>query len=147
MENVIKVNIWPAVSDIVFKMIFIQRRNICVTHKSPNLEMRMVIKMMKQESQSDLIDPMWRCKMDKLSDLPNIGEEVERQLHSVGITSFEELKALGAEQAWLKIQEIDDSACIHRLYALEGAIQGIKKSLLPKERKEALKEFYNWKKK
>lgn len=83
----------------------------------------------------------------KLSDLPNIGKEVERQLNEVGITTEEELVAMGAEQAWLKIQEIDESACIHRLLALEGAIQGIKKTLLPDERKAELKEFYHWHKK
>lgn len=85
--------------------------------------------------------------MKKLSDLPNIGTEVERQLNEAGITTIEELKTLGAEQAWLRIQEIDESACIHRLLALEGAIQGLKKNLLPAERKAELKEFYNWHKK
>lgn len=85
--------------------------------------------------------------MEKLSDLPNIGKEVERQLNEAGITTIGELKELGAEQAWLKIQEIDESACIHRLLALEGAIQGVKKTLLPEERKAELKEFYNWHKK
>jgi DNA transformation protein len=81
--------------------------------------------------------------MGILSDLPNIGKEVEKQLNEVGITTYEQLKDLGAEAAWLKIQKIDDSACIHRLYALEGAIHGVKKSLLPDERKAELKDFYN----
>lgn len=81
--------------------------------------------------------------MEKLSDLPNIGKEVEKQLNEVGITTYEQLKDLGAEAVWLKIQKIDDSACIHRLYALEGAIHGVKKSLLPDERKAELKDFYN----
>lgn len=85
--------------------------------------------------------------MEKLSNLPNLGREVERQLNEVGITNYEQLKSLGAEAAWLKIQEIDESACIHRLYALEGAILGVKKTLLPNERKAELKEFYNWHKK
>lgn len=85
--------------------------------------------------------------MGELSNLPNIGKEVERQLNEAGITTFDELKELGAEQAWLKIQEIDESACIHRLLALEGAIQGVKKTTLPEERKAELKEFYKWHKK
>lgn len=85
--------------------------------------------------------------MEKLSDLPNIGPEVERQLNEVGIITYEQLQALGAEAAWLKIQEIDASACIHRLYALEGAIRDIKKNMLPDKRKAELKEFYNWHKK
>lgn len=82
-----------------------------------------------------------------LASLPNIGKEVERQLNEVGIFTYEELKSVGAKNAWLKIQSIDESACIHRLLALEGAIQGVKKTLLPKEIKDDLKEFYQWKKK
>ena len=82
--------------------------------------------------------------MGELSELPNIGKEVERQLNKVGIFTYDELKDIGTEQAWLKIQEIDTSACIHRLLALEGAIEGVKKTELPKDRKADLKDFYNW---
>lgn len=85
--------------------------------------------------------------MGELSELPNIGKEVERQLNEVGICTYEELKHFGAKQAWLKIQEIDESACIHRLLALEGAIQNVKKTLLSDETKADLKEFYQWHKK
>lgn len=85
--------------------------------------------------------------MGELSNLPNIGKVVEEQLNEVGIHTFEELKETGTEQAWLKIQEIDESACIHRLYGIEGAILGIKKTLIPKERKAELQEFYKWHKK
>lgn len=81
-------------------------------------------------------------KEKELSKLPNIGTEVERQLNQIGIFSYEELKSVGAKNAWLKIQSIDESACIHRLLALEGAIQGIKKTLLPEDKKEELREFY-----
>lgn len=85
--------------------------------------------------------------MGELSKLPNIGKVVEEQLNQVGIYTEEELKEVGAKQAWLRIQQIDESACIHRLLALEGAIQGIKKTMLSDERKKELKEFYNWHKK
>lgn len=85
--------------------------------------------------------------MGELSQLPNIGKVVEEHLNQVGIVTEEDLRSEGAEQAWLKIQEIDESACMHRLLALEGAIQGVKKTLLPEERKRELKEFYNWHKK
>lgn len=82
--------------------------------------------------------------MGELSKLPNIGKEVKSQLNKVEIFTYDELKEIGAEQAWLKIQEIDSSACIHRLLALEGAINGVKKTALPEERKVELKDFYNW---
>ena len=72
--------------------------------------------------------------MGALSRLPNIGKVVEEQLNQVGIMSEEDLKAAGSKQAWLKIQEIDETACIHRL-------------LLPEDVKADLKEFYQWHKK
>ncbi|GAA0283627.1 TfoX/Sxy family protein [Faecalicatena contorta] len=81
--------------------------------------------------------------MGELSKLPNIGAVVEEQLREAGITTFDQLRAMGSKQAWLKIQEIDSSACIHRLYSLEGAIRGIKKAQLPPDVKEDLKDFYN----
>lgn len=81
--------------------------------------------------------------MKNLSELPNIGNAVANQLKQVGILDEDDLKSIGAEQAWLKIQQIDKTAYINKLYALEGAILGIKKTLLPNERKEALREFYN----
>jgi len=85
--------------------------------------------------------------MEELSKLPNIGKDTEKLLNEVGINTYEALSKIGAEQAWLKIQEIDESACIHRLLGLEGAIQGVKKTLLPDARKAELKEFYKWNKK
>lgn len=85
--------------------------------------------------------------MGELSKLPNIGKTVEEQLLQVGISSADELKKIGSKAAWLKIQEIDESACIHRLMALEGAIQGVKKTMLSDEVKADLKEFYQWHKK
>ena len=81
--------------------------------------------------------------MGELSKLPNIGKTVEAQLIQVGINTTEKLKEIGAKEAWLKILEIDESACINRLMALEGAIQGVKKSMLSDEVKADLKDFYH----
>lgn len=80
--------------------------------------------------------------MGQLSRLPNIGEKVEQQLNAAGIFTYDELKEKGAEKAWLMIQKNDPSACIHRLLALEGAIRGIPKGLLPEDRRAELKAFY-----
>ncbi|MCJ7854994.1 TfoX/Sxy family protein [Lachnospiraceae bacterium NSJ-143] len=81
--------------------------------------------------------------MGELSKLVNIGPVVEGQLNEVGIYTYDDLKAAGSRQAWLRIKAIDDSACIHRLLSFEGAIRGIKKSLLDEDVKRELKEFYN----
>lgn len=81
--------------------------------------------------------------MEKLSDLPNIGKEIEKQLNQVGISTYEQLKKVGSMQAWLKIKNIDESACYNRLCGLEGAIQKISKKDLSEDKKRELKEFYN----
>lgn len=81
--------------------------------------------------------------MGELAKLPNIGSVVEEQLISVGIETPEALREAGAEGAWLKIRAVDASACIHRLYALEGAISGMRKSDLPAQRKAELKQFHD----
>lgn len=80
--------------------------------------------------------------MGELSKLPNIGKAVEEQLIQVGIDTVEQLREIGAKAAWLEIQKVDASACIHRLMALESAIEGKKKALLSDEKKAELKRFY-----
>lgn len=81
--------------------------------------------------------------MGELSTLPNIGKTVEQQLNEVGIETIKQLIEIGSKQAWLRIKSIDDSACINRLYALEGAVEGIRWHNLSEEVKAELKEFYN----
>lgn len=81
--------------------------------------------------------------MGALSELPNIGKNNEAQLLQIGIKTPEQLTQIGSKQAWLRIKLIDSSACINRLYALEGAIRKVNKKDLPKETKEELKNFYN----
>lgn len=80
--------------------------------------------------------------MGELSKLPNIGNIVEEQLNQVGIETYEQLKEVGSRQAWLKIKMMDDSACINRLYALEGAILKIRWHDLDGEIKADLTKFY-----
>ena len=81
--------------------------------------------------------------MGELSKLPNIGKVLEEQLNEAGIHTVDELIDIGSEEAWLKIKEIDESACINRLMALEGAIQNIRWHDLSDDDKNNLKEFYN----
>lgn len=81
--------------------------------------------------------------MGELSKLPNIGPNVEKQLNDVGIETIEQLKENGSKGAWLRIQAIDKSACLNRLYGLEGAIQGIRWHNLSDEVKMDLKDFYS----
>jgi len=79
--------------------------------------------------------------MSELKNLPNIGKELEKLLNQVDISSAEELKNVGSENAFIRIKTIDSSACISKLCALEGAVQGIRWHKLSTERKQELKAF------
>jgi len=81
--------------------------------------------------------------MEKLTDLPNIGKTLAEKLIQADITSAQKLKETGSENALIKISVIENSgACINMLYALEGAIQGIRWHGLSTGKKQELREFY-----
>lgn len=80
--------------------------------------------------------------MGELSKLPNIAANLEAQLADADITTIEQLKKTGSREAWLRILANDPSACIMRLSALEGAIQGVRWHNLDQDTKKSLKEFY-----
>ena len=81
--------------------------------------------------------------MGDLKALPNIADKLEGQLAEVGITTPDELRRVGSREAWLRILARDPSACIMRLSALEGAIQGVRWHYLDDDTKRSLKEFYH----
>lgn len=79
----------------------------------------------------------------ELTKLPNIGPELARQLNEVEIRDSEELKELGAEMACLRMKAGGLDVCFHKLTALEGAVQGGRKSQLTPERKAELRAFFD----
>jgi len=82
--------------------------------------------------------------MNILTNLPNIGKTLAEKLNQVGINDESTLKEIGSENALIKLATLEKSGvCINMLYALEGAIQGIRWHNLDKNRKLELKEFYN----
>lgn len=81
--------------------------------------------------------------MEKLTDLPNIGPVLAGNLEKAGIDTPDRLRELGAEEAFLRIRtRVDPTACLHQLEALAGAAAGVRKSLLPQERKAELKAWF-----
>lgn len=81
--------------------------------------------------------------MERLTDLPNIGNKLTENLEKAGISTPDQLRAVGAEEAFLRIRaQVDPTACLHQLEALAGAEAGIRKSLLPPERKTELKAWF-----
>jgi DNA transformation protein len=81
--------------------------------------------------------------VEDLSKLPNIGEVLAEKLHSIGITNHDELASAGSIQIVLKIGGSDLSACYNMLYAIEGAIKGVRWHGLPKEDRRKLKEAFD----
>ncbi len=75
----------------------------------------------------------------KLSDMPNIGTELERLLIEVGINTPDDLVKAGAIET-CRLLNLKGPTCYNKLYALEGAILGIRWHLLPKEHMKKLQE-------
>ncbi|MBC1501359.1 TfoX/Sxy family protein [Listeria weihenstephanensis] len=79
----------------------------------------------------------------QISDMKNLGKVNEKNLNIVGIESAEELREMGTEKAYLRVKElVDDGACMHFLYALEGAIQDIPKKEISEQRRKELRQLY-----
>ena len=81
--------------------------------------------------------------MGSLSDLPNVGKVLENALRHIGIETPEQLKKSCAEEIFVRIRDkVDPGACLHMLYGIQGAIDGIPDKTLPKAEKQRLKDFY-----
>lgn len=80
--------------------------------------------------------------MSTLQGLPGIGKVTEKLLIEVGVDTPDKLINVGSRGAFLKIRQVDPTACLHMLYGLEGAVQGMKDSQLNTETKQDLKEFF-----
>lgn len=78
---------------------------------------------------------------DALTALPGIGPKLTEQLHRAGIDTPDALRETGAKEAWLRILAFDPSACINRLYALQGAVRGDGEKALDAKDKADLKAF------
>ncbi len=75
--------------------------------------------------------------MGALQKLPNIGPELERLLNKAGIDTPEALIALGARDAFFRLKAVDPTACHSKLYAIGGAVKGVRwHDLTPGEKKE-----------
>ena len=80
----------------------------------------------------------------ELADLPNLGKQALRLLTSVGISSPEELRRVGAVAVACRIRALRpaDPPCRSLVAALEGAIRGVRWHLIPKAEREQLWQAY-----
>jgi len=80
--------------------------------------------------------------MGELTKLPNVGRVLEKNLHTIGIYTEEQLRKTGCKEAFSRIKMIDPGACLNMLYGLQGAIDGVKACFLPESTKSDLKVFF-----
>ncbi|TLG76554.1 TfoX/Sxy family protein [Culicoidibacter larvae] len=81
--------------------------------------------------------------MNELMAMTNIGKVAATRLIDVGIDTPEKLIATGSMDAFLAVRLRDPGACLDMLYALEGAIEGVRWHSLPAVKKQELKSFFN----
>ena len=81
----------------------------------------------------------------ELTDLPNIDPVLADNLRKIGVDTPEELRAMGAEEAWLRIRaQVDESACLHQLQALAGAAEGVAEESRRRVLREILYHLGRW---
>lgn len=80
--------------------------------------------------------------MSELLDLPNVGPGLEEKLIRVNFKTPEELYRVGSINAFVRIRALYPDACLHMLYALEAAVQGISKPDIPEVRKAELRRLF-----
>lgn len=80
--------------------------------------------------------------MGELSKLKNISKVSEGLLNQAGIHTIDEYKKTGSKAAFLRIRQIDNTACLSMLYGLEGAIEDKRWCNLDAEIKKDLLDFF-----
>lgn len=81
--------------------------------------------------------------MEDLTQLPNIGPVLAQKLKDIGVQSHADLAEMGSVEALIRIGQTDPTAFANMLYALEGAIVGVRWHDLPKDHRDKIKdEFY-----
>lgn len=79
--------------------------------------------------------------MSKLTELRNLGEEMEKKLKNVKIFTAEELKIIGCKEAFIRLKLQYSNVCLVHLYTLYGAINDMDYNNLPQDVKAELKSF------
>jgi DNA transformation protein len=76
----------------------------------------------------------------KLSQLLNIGRQTEKWLNEAGIFTEEELRQVGAVEAWTRIKVARPrQVSLNALYAIYGALEGYEWDKIPEAIKEELR--------
>jgi DNA transformation protein and related proteins len=77
--------------------------------------------------------------MTAIDQLPNIGPVLAESLKIIGVTDQASLARMGSVQAIINLENAGQDTCCSKLYALEGAIRGVRWHDLPEELRKQLK--------
>jgi DNA transformation protein and related proteins len=78
-----------------------------------------------------------------LKNMKNLGAKSAALLHQAGVTTPQQLSALGAVEVFCMVRQIDPNATIVLLYALQGALLDIHWNALPEAMKQDLRRRAN----
>lgn len=81
--------------------------------------------------------------MTDLTTMPNIGDKLAAELQRVAITSAEQLVELGSVEAAARITRGRPHTGYNMLYALEGAIRGVRWHSISKEDRSRVRAEYD----
>ncbi|MCW2983828.1 MAG: Regulator of competence-specific s, partial [Conexibacter sp.] len=62
---------------------------------------------------------------ERLEDVVNIGPALAHDLRAVGVADLATLRAVGAQEAWVRMHAAGCQDCLSSLLALEGAVRGV----------------------
>lgn len=73
-----------------------------------------------------------------VADLPNLGPKSQQMLELAGIASLDQLRALGAVAAFAQVKRSGANPSLNLLWALEGALTGLRWQEVAKEHRTSL---------
>jgi len=79
----------------------------------------------------------------QLTELPNIGPTLAKELSKEGVENERHLKKLGSVDAAVRISFAGKGACYNVLYALEGAIRNVRWHQIPKADRDRIKKRFD----
>lgn len=63
---------------------------------------------------------------ERLEDVVNIGPALAHDLRAIGVADVDALRAMGADEAWVRMHAAGCHDCLSSLLALEGAVRGVR---------------------
>ena len=81
--------------------------------------------------------------MSELTSLPNIGKTSVARLALIGVTTAEQLRELGAKEAFARLRLVEGDTCLSTLYGLAGAVKGVRWHTLSEQERAELKQYFD----